>query len=120
MHGIGEIGKAANIWIDWLAEAGCSLWQILPLGPTGYGDSPYQSFSSFAGNTLLIDLDQLVEEGLLSIQDFDPRPEFSTHHVDYTLVMDYKERLLTLAAERFRQGAADHLKDDYESFCSEK
>ena len=117
MHGIGEIGKATNLWIDWLADAGCSLWQILPLGPTGYGDSPYQSFSSFAGNTLLIDLDRLIEEGLLSTQDLDPRPEFSPHRVDYSLVMDYKERLLALASERYLSGAADHLKDDFELYC---
>ena len=117
MHGIGELGNAAHIWIDWLAEAGCSLWQILPLGPTGYGDSPYQSFSSFAGNTLLIDLDRLIEEGLLSMRDLDPRPDFSPHHVDYSLVLDYKDKLLTLASEYYRNGAADHLKGDFESFC---
>jgi 4-alpha-glucanotransferase len=94
-----------------------ALWQILPFGPTGYGDSPYQSFSSFAGNTLLIDLDRLIEEGLLSTQDLAPRPEFSPHHVNYSLVMDYKERLLALASERYLSGAADHLKDDFELFC---
>jgi len=76
-YGIGDLGPEALDWIDWLVEAGCRLWQVLPLGPTGYGDSPYQSFSSFAGNFLLISLDRLVEEGLLSSQDLDPRPDCS-------------------------------------------
>ena len=62
-YGIGTIGKSAYKFIDWLVKANQSLWQILPLGPTGYGDSPYASFSTFAGNPLLIDLDLLVEKG---------------------------------------------------------
>ena len=62
-YGIGTIGKAAYQFVDWLKDAGQSLWQILPLGPTGYGDSPYASFSTFAGNPLLIDLDLMVEKG---------------------------------------------------------
>ena len=64
--GIGTIGRQAYRFVDWLRSAGQSLWQILPLGPTGYGDSPYASFSTFAGNPLLIDVDTLHEEGLLS------------------------------------------------------
>ena len=61
--GIGTMGKPAYDFADWLASAGQSLWQVLPLGPTGYGDSPYASFSTFAGNPLLIDLDMLAENG---------------------------------------------------------
>ena len=67
--GIGTIGKEARRFVDWLASAGQSLWQILPLGPTGYGDSPYAAFSTFAGNPLLIDLEALVDSGILSTDD---------------------------------------------------
>ena len=65
-YGIGSFSKEAYDFIDMLEEAGQSLWQILPLGPTGYGDSPYQSFSTFAGNPYFIDLDELVEEGIIN------------------------------------------------------
>ena len=68
-YGIGTLGKTAYEWIDFLKEAGQSWWQILPLGPTSYGDSPYQSFSSAAGNPYLIDLDMLINEGLLEKSD---------------------------------------------------
>ena len=61
-YGIGTFGKAAYDWVDYLKASGQSLWQILPLGPTGYGDSPYQSFSTFAGNPYFIDLEKLIEE----------------------------------------------------------
>ena len=64
-YGIGTMGKQAYKFVDFLETAGQSCWQILPLSPTGFGDSPYQSFSAFAGNHYLIDLDTLVEEGLL-------------------------------------------------------
>jgi 4-alpha-glucanotransferase len=64
-HGIGDLGPAARQWIDWLEAAGLGWWQALPLGPTGYGNSPYQSLSSFAGNELLISPDDLIEDGLL-------------------------------------------------------
>lgn len=64
-YGIGTLGKAAYDWIDFLHEAGQQLWQVLPIGPTSFGDSPYQSFSAFAGNPYFIDLEQLCEDGLL-------------------------------------------------------
>ena len=64
-YGVGTMGKSAYHFVDFLEKAGQSVWQILPLNPTGYGDSPYQSFSAFAGNPYLIDLDTLVQEGLL-------------------------------------------------------
>ena len=63
--GVGTLGRAAEEFLDFLQAAGQSWWQILPIGPTGFGDSPYQSFSSYAGNPYLIDLDLLAEEGLL-------------------------------------------------------
>ena len=64
-YGIGSMGKRAYEFVDFLAESGQSYWQLLPLSPTGYGDSPYQAFSAFAGNPYLIDLDTLIDEGLL-------------------------------------------------------
>src|SRR5512143_1937442 len=75
-RGIGEIGPAARDFVDWLGAAGQSLWQVLPLGPTGYGDSPYQSFSSFAGNPLLLDLDALAADGYLAPGDLASAPPF--------------------------------------------
>ncbi len=72
--GIGDLGPAAEAWIRWLAQARQTIWQILPLGPTGYGNSPYQSLSAFAGNPLLISPERLVEGGLVSRADLDPMP----------------------------------------------
>ena len=70
--GIGTLGKQAYRFLDWLHEAGQTLWQILPLGPTGYGDSPYASFSTFAGNPLLIDLELLTDNKILTKADITP------------------------------------------------
>src|SRR4029078_11372174 len=78
--GIGDLGKEAYHFIDFLVETGQSLWQVLPLGPTGYGDSPYQSFSAFAGNPLLISLDSLVDQGLLAPGDLERAPDFAAEH----------------------------------------
>ena len=68
--GVGTLGETAREFVDFLKKGGQSCWQVLPIGPTGYGDSPYQSFSSFAGNPYLIDLDDLSEEGLLSPEEY--------------------------------------------------
>ena len=75
-HGVGDLGHEAYRFVDFLAAAGQSLWQVLPLGPTGYGNSPYQCFSAFAGNTLLISLDHLVHAKALEAQDLEDAPEF--------------------------------------------
>ncbi|HTH13203.1 MAG TPA: 4-alpha-glucanotransferase, partial [Spirochaetia bacterium] len=75
-HGVGELGPQAFRFVDFLAASGQVLWQVLPLGPTGYGDSPYASFSTFAGNPLLISLDALVKAGDLSISDLADVPGF--------------------------------------------
>src|SRR5215213_189435 len=72
-HGIGDLGPAAYAWVDQLAQARQTWWQMLPLGPTGYADSPYQSLSAFAGNPNLISLDRLAEEGLLESSELDMR-----------------------------------------------
>lgn len=115
--GIGDLGQHALKWIDWLAEAGCGLWQVLPLGPTGYGDSPYQCFSAMAGNHLLISLERLREEGLLYSSDFQSRPHFPSERVEYGAVIEYKDHMLGLAWERFSLGMGQHLDEDYRIFC---
>ncbi len=100
--GIGTIGKQAYKFIDWLESAGQTLWQILPLGPTGYGDSPYASFSSFAGNPLLIDLDMLVHQGYLTASDANP-PEYikNSGPIDFGSVVWWKNPVLKKAAHNF-------------------
>lgn len=102
-YGIGSFSKEAYQFIDFLKAAGQKLWQILPLGPTGYGDSPYQSFSTFAGNPYYIDLEKLIEEGLLTREeaaacDFGSHPEY----VDYEKLYFSRFELLHKAFERFR------------------
>ena len=72
-YGIGTLGKAAYDFVDFLTEAGQSWWQLLPVGPTSYGDSPYQSFSTYAGNTYFVDLDLLVRDGLLKKEEIEAR-----------------------------------------------
>ncbi len=106
-HGIGTMGKTAYAFVDWLKAAGQSYWQVLPLNPTGCGDSPYQSFSTFAGNHYLIDLDTLVEEGLLLREEIDgicwaDSPE----RVDYGKLYEHRCRVLRLAWDRFEPGEA--------------
>src|SRR5205085_8898000 len=81
-YGIGDLGPEAYAFIDFLAAAGQTLWQVLPLGPTGYGDSPYQCFSAFAGNTLLISPDKLIEQGLLAKQDTVSGLQFSDERIE--------------------------------------
>ncbi len=122
--GIGELGAAAYQFVDFLSAAGHSLWQILPLNPTGFGDSPYQSPSAFAGNPLLISLDGLLEDGLLVHEDLydsdgQPRQSFSPDKVDYDAVVAFKFPLLQRAFERFRGGAAQWHRAGFERFCQE-
>ncbi|MCO6449201.1 MAG: 4-alpha-glucanotransferase [Caldilineales bacterium] len=100
-YGIGDLGKHAYAFVDWLAEAGQQLWQVLPLGPTGYGDSPYQCFSAFAGNPLLIDLEDLVARGYLALEDL-AVPVFPHERVDYGRVIDWKNEILDLAFQKFQ------------------
>jgi 4-alpha-glucanotransferase len=118
-YGIGDLGPSACAWVDRLAGAGQSWWQALPLGPTGYGNSPYQPLSSFAGNVLLISPDRLVEEGLLAASDLGT-PSFPTNGVDYPAVIRFKHRLLERAWSTFRAGAAAHLRPAFEQFCREQ
>ncbi|HTS24993.1 MAG TPA: 4-alpha-glucanotransferase [Bryobacteraceae bacterium] len=109
--GIGELGPEAFRFAEWLARAGQKLWQVLPLGPTGYGESPYQLFSAFAGNPWLLSLERLVERGWLRSGDLSAAPAFSTRKVEFERVMPWKNGLLLEAFARFRPDA------EYEAFC---
>lgn len=115
--GIGDLGNEAYQFVDFLVGAGQKLWQIMPLGPTGYGDSPYQSFSSFAGNPLLISPELLAEEGLLSQSDLDTVPDFPEGRVDYGPVIAFKQALLRRAYERFQAQAAPTRRAAFRAFC---
>jgi 4-alpha-glucanotransferase len=117
-YGIGDLGPQAYRFIDWLASTDCKLWQVLPLGPTGYGDSPYQCFSAFAGNPYLISFDALIEDGLLTQDDFTDMPEFSAARVDFGLLIPWKLDLLQEAFSRF-QSAPEKLQEKFDSFCAE-
>ncbi len=99
--GIGDIGPVARRFVTFLADAGQGLWQVLPLGPTGYGDSPYQCFSAFAGNPLLVSLEDLADEGWLSVDDLEGAPHFDAQAVDYGAVIDFKLPLLRRAYDTF-------------------
>ncbi|WP_221088487.1 4-alpha-glucanotransferase [Deinococcus aquaedulcis] len=115
-YGIGELGQHARTFIDWLAQAGQRYWQVMPLGPTGYGDSPYQSFSAFAGNPYLIDLVALREHGLLDEHDFADAPSFSAEKVDFGLQYVWRNQMLARAQARYAAGSAPHLRPDFEAF----
>jgi 4-alpha-glucanotransferase len=104
-YGIGDMGPEAFRFADWLAAAGQRIWQVLPLGPTGYGESPYQLFSAFAGNPMLISPDALLERGWLDAADLANVPDFPAEAVDFDHVFLWKEALLRKAFGRFR--AAD-------------
>lgn len=100
-YGIGSFSKEARAFADFLKEAGQSYWQILPLGPTGYGDSPYQSFSTFAGNPYFIDLEQLQEEGYLSEGDCAELANVSESQIDYGMLYEKRYPVLKKAMDRF-------------------
>ena len=116
--GIGDLGPECYRWIDFLYDTGCSLWQILPLGPTGFGDSPYQCFSAFAGNPYLVSSALLLDQGLLKREDFLDRPDFPTDHVDFGPVIEWKITLLDRAFLRFKRTRSKKLLDSYQSFYS--
>jgi 4-alpha-glucanotransferase len=115
-YGIGDIGPQAHRWIDFLSKAGCGLWQVLPLGPTGYGDSPYQSFSAFAGNPYLISPESLLEDGLLHSNDLVDLPEFPGESVDFGAVIPWKTGLLDRAFIQFQNLKSKNLRVDFEAF----
>ncbi len=115
-HGIGDLGEAAYRFIDWLVVAGQRLWQVMPLSPTGFGDSPYASPSAFAGNPLLISLASLVGEQLLDETDLALHEPFHDYDVEFGRVIAFKNDLLRRAFERFRNSANSHLRFPFEQF----
>jgi len=116
-YGIGDVGPAALATVDRLQAAGQSWWQALPLGPTGYGNSPYQCLSSFAGNGLLISPDCLIEEGLLQAADCDEGRSLPKNAVDYDSVIPFKHKLLEKAWTNFRSFSHSALRPEYDQFC---
>ena len=116
-EGIGTLGDDAERWLSWLHASGFRTWQVMPLGPTGYGDSPYQSFSAFAGNPYLISLSRLVEEGFLPSGAIPEAQAADGHAVDYGTVIPQKIQALTVAADRFDDVATPEDRRDFERFC---
>ena len=119
-YGIGDLGPQAYRFIDFLARSGCKLWQILPLGPTGYGDSPYQCFSAFAGNPYLLSPELLVEQGLLTQEDLAGMPEWPIGEVDFGEIYGWKPALLEKACARFEAASSSTitpaLRAEFEAF----
>jgi 4-alpha-glucanotransferase len=115
--GIGDLGREAYQFADFLASTGQHLWQVLPIGPTGYGNSPYQCLSVFAGNPLLISLERLVADKFLEPADLDNAPSFPKDRVDYGTVIKFKMPLLKKSFETFQKKAAPSERKQFETFC---
>lgn len=115
--GIGDLGTEAYRFVDFLKQSGNKLWQVLPLNPTGYGDSPFQCFSASAGNPLLVSLEKLVEQGLLSQSDIEPATSFPSDTVDYDAVFRDRIPILSKAAHTFFHRAEGKERKDFELFC---
>lgn len=117
-YGIGDLGPQAYCFVDWLSSAGCKLWQTLPLGPTGYGDSPYQCFSAFAGNPYLISPEELLKDGLLHESDLEPLKDLPGSHVDFGPMIPKKLDVLQKVFARF-QSDPGPLREPFDFFCAE-
>jgi 4-alpha-glucanotransferase len=114
-YGVGDLGPEAYRFVDFLVSAGQSLWQVLPLGPTGYGDSPYACYSAFAGNTLLVSPEQLIKEGLLG------SAPTATHHdkIDFGEAHNLKDQILRRAYERYTKTTSTNLRSAFETFAQD-
>lgn len=121
--GIGTLGKASYDFVNWLSLSRQTLWQILPLGPTGYGDSPYSSFSAFAGNPYFVDFDLLVQKGWAEPSrysyPFSKNDSSKNERVDYGFLSEWKAPLLEKCAFYFLENSSSHDKDAFEKFCTE-
>ena len=118
-YGIGEIGPQAYKFINSIEEMGQQLWQILPIGPTGESHSPYQSFSTFAGNPLLISFDLLIEDGLLRKNEIKSFPPFSNNRVDFESVVTERITVLNHVSQHFLERALDQMLNDFNKFCNQ-
>lgn len=120
VYGIGDLGHGAYTFIDFLAASGQTLWQCLPLGPTGYGNSPYQSYSAFAGQPLLISPEKLIQLNLLDPSDLNSMPEWDPLKVDYTKVEIFKNNLFEIAYKNFLSNNNSELQKEFDTFCKEQ
>ena len=119
-YGIGDLGPSAYHWIDFLSESGTGLWQVLPLGPTGFGDSPYQCFSAFAGNPYLVSPDTLLQEGLIHANDLVEVPKFPAGKVNFGKVIYWKLDLLNRSYLQFQSRSDKSLQKDFDTFCEKQ
>jgi 4-alpha-glucanotransferase len=117
--GIGDLGPAAYRFADFLIESGQSLWQVLPLGPTGYGDSPYACYSAFAGNTLLVNPEKLFADGLLSQSDVEQVQSVPDAGVDFGRAHEIKDKLLALTFARYQRGTDTEFRREFETFAEQ-
>lgn len=116
-YGVGDLGAEARAFVDFLQSAGQKIWQVLPMNPTGYGDSPYQSFSAFAGNPLLISMEELRGQGYLAEPELANPPLFPDDTVDFERVIPYRFGLLRKAAQRFFSAPSGDDRELYDHFC---
>ena len=114
--GIGDLGPSAYHFMDWMHDAGQTLWQVFPLGPTGYGDSPYQCFSAFAGNPLLISPEELHKDGLLTEKEIHEVPHWNKHHIDFGPAIEYKNELLHKTFKHFKK-LDKNIEEECGDFC---
>lgn len=117
-YGIGELGNYAHRFVDFLADSDLGIWQFLPLGPTAYGDSPYQPLSINAGNTMLIDIDTLLAEDLLTDEEVEPLTSLADDFVDYSALIPLKTQVLARAADRFLSEASEERHAAFNAFCA--
>jgi 4-alpha-glucanotransferase len=118
--GIGDLGEAAYRFVDFLAESGQTFWQILPLGPTGYGNSPYSCYSALGGNPLLISLETLRDQQWLTHDDLAHSPDFPQDTVDFERVIEHKIPFLKKACESFKVNANPEQQKEFLAFCESK
>lgn len=118
--GIGDFGFEAYRFVDFLVESAQQLWQILPLGPTGDGNSPYASYSAMAGNPLLLSPELLQKNGLLDNENLANLPEFKTETVDFSSVIQTKMPMLRKACENFKANATSVQQKEFSEFCKSR
>lgn len=118
-HGIGDFGESAFRFVEWLERAGQCLWQVMPLGPTGFGNSPYSSPSAFAGNPLMVSLAWLQGDGLLTEAELAPARAFPEHTVDFQQVTPFRMEMLRLAYDRMEAGASPSLRERFERYLAD-
>jgi 4-alpha-glucanotransferase len=119
-HGSGDLGPGAYHFVDWLCVAGQQLWQMLPLGPVGYGNSPYMGLSAFAGNPMLIDLQELVTRGWLDAAELQHVPACNPQRIDYAGMIPFRSEKLLAAADGFFKHATDPDRKAFDKFCVEQ